>query len=155
MDVITRAEILVEPSKLGDIRPLFPLMQAIEPGLPLAAWLGYARRIMKPKAGPKGGIAVARRRGQSMPCGAVCYRLDWDLRFGSLLTAEHFIALDLLYPKAVLTALFDALDRRAAELNCSAIRSIVHDGHSEVLDTLQVAGHRRDGLTLTKTCRKS
>jgi hypothetical protein len=151
MNATMKSDVLVEPITLRDIRPLFPLMQAVEPGLQLSAWLAYAKRLTKPKAGLKSGIAVARRRGQTMPCGAVCYRLDRDLRFGSLLTAEHFIALDLLYPQAVLTALFDALDGLAAELRCSAIRSIVHDSRSDVVENLRDAGHRRDGMTLTKS----
>jgi hypothetical protein len=153
MNAMMKADVLVEPITLRDIRPLFPLMQAVEPGLQLSAWLAYAKRMTKPKGGLKSGIAVARRRGQAMPCGAVCYRLDRDLRFGSLLTAEHFIALDLLYPQAVLTALFEALDGLAAELHCSAIRSIVHDNRSDVAENLRDAGHRRDGMTLTKSFR--
>jgi hypothetical protein len=153
MNEMSKPDLLVKPITLGDIRPLFPLMQAAEPGLQLSDWLIYARRMTKPKAGTKAGIAVARRRDQAMPCGAVCYRLDRDLRFGSLLTAEHFIALDLLYPQAVLSALFDALDGLAETLGCSAIRSIVHDGRSDILENLSIAGHRRDGMTLTKSCR--
>jgi hypothetical protein len=102
---------------------------------------------------------VARRRGHTLPCGAVHYRLDRNLRYGQLLTAEHFIAIDLLYPHAVLTALFEALDGVATACGCSAMRSILHEnghdrGHdsgADLLDRLSVAGHRRDGMTLTKT----
>jgi hypothetical protein len=155
MNAMMKADVLVQPITLRDIRPLFPLMQAVEPGLQLSAWLTYAKRMTKPRAGHKTGIAVARRRGQIMPCGAVCYRLDRDLRFGSLLTAEHVVALDLLYPQAVLTALFDALDDLAAEFRCSAIRSIVHDNRPDVLENLRNAGHCRDGMTLTKSFRSA
>jgi hypothetical protein len=123
MKAKTVAEVLVEPITPGDVRPLFPLMRAVEPNLQLSAWLGYSRRMTKAKAGARAGIMVARRRGHSLPCGAVHYRLDRNLRYGQLLTAEHFIAIDLLYPHAVLVALFDRL--------C-------------------VAGHRLDGMTLTK-----
>ena len=98
---------------------------------------------------------VARRRGHSLPCGAVHYRLERNLRYGQLLTAEHFIAIDLLYPQAVLAALFEALDDIATKCGCSAMRSILHDsGHdsgADLLDRLCITGHRRDGVTITKT----
>ena len=106
---------------------------------------------------------VARRRGHSLPCGAVHYRLERNLRYGQLLTAEHFIAIDLLYPQAVLAALFEALDDIATKCGCSAMRSILHDsghdnghdsGHdsgADLLDRLCITGHRRDGMTITKT----
>jgi len=123
MNAMTMADVLVEPMTVGDIRPLFPLMRAVQPDLTLSAWLTYSRRVARAKLGARVGIMVARRRGHSLPCGAVHYRLDSNLRYGQLLTAEHFIAIDLLDPHAVLAALFDRL--------C-------------------VAGHRLDGMTLTK-----
>jgi hypothetical protein len=150
MNAMTMADVLVEPITLGDIRPLFPLMRAVEPELKLSAWLSYSRRMTKAKAGARAGIMVARRRGHSLPCGAVHYRLDRNLRYGQLLTAEHFIAIDLLYPHAVLAALFEALDGIATGCGCTAMRSILQDGRADLLDRLCVAGHRRDGMMLTK-----
>ena len=150
MNAMTMADVSVGPMTQADIRPLFPLMQAAEPELKLSAWLRYSRRMNRAKARTRGGIMVARRPGRILPCGAVHYRLDHNLRHGQLLTAEHFIAIDLLYPHAVLAALFTALDDIAAERDCSAMRSILHDGRADLLDRLCVAGHRRDGVTLTK-----
>jgi hypothetical protein len=125
MNAMTVAEVLVEPMTPGDIRPLFPLMRAVEPELKLSAWLSYSRRMTKAKGGARSGIMVARRRGHSLPCGAVHYRLDHNLRYGQLLTAEHFIAIDLLHPHAVLAALFEALDDLATTYGCGAMRSAV------------------------------
>jgi hypothetical protein len=150
MNVTMLADVLVEPITPGDVRPLFPLMRAVEPDLKLNAWLVFCKRITKAKAGARVGIMVARRRGHRFPCGAVHYRLDRSLRHGQLLTAEHFIAIDPLYPHAVLAALFEALDGVATECGCSAMRSILLDGRAELLDKLRVAGHRRDGMMLTK-----
>jgi hypothetical protein len=152
MNETTAADVLVEPITMADIRPLFPVMRMAEPDLNLRTWLGYCRIVTRAKAGARAGIMVARRRGHSLPCGAVHYRLDRNLRHGRLLTVEHFIALDLLYPHAVLAALFKALDEVAAECGCTAIRSIVHESGADTLDKLRVAGHRRDGMTLTKKC---
>jgi hypothetical protein len=145
-----RNDVVVQPIVAGDIRPLFPLVQAIEPGLLWPQWDRYARRMLKEKLRTKEGIVVARRRGQMMPCGAVCYRLDRDLRYGSVLTAEHFIAIDLLYPQVVLEALAAALDELADRLGCPVIRSIVHDRDQKIADDLKDVGHLRDGLMLAK-----
>ena len=101
MNSTTAANVLVEPMTRGDIRPLFPLMRAVEPDLKLSVWLSYGRRMTLTRRGARAGIMVARRHGHSLPCGAVHYRLDRNLRYGQLLTAEHFIAIDLLYPHAV------------------------------------------------------
>ncbi len=151
MNAMTLADVLVEPMIPGDIRPLFPLMRAVEPALTLSAWLRYSRRMTRAKAGTRAGIMVARRRGHNLPCGAVHYRLDRNLCYGQMLTAEHFIAIDLLYPHAVLAALFAALDAFAAASGCNAMRAILQDSGSDLLDKLGVAGHRRDGMTLTKS----
>lgn len=163
MNSLTIADVIVKRITPADIRPLFPLMRAVGPELKLSSWLSYSGRMARAKTGARAGIMVARRRGHSLPCGAVHYRLERNLRYGQLLTAEHFIAIDLLYPHAVLAALFEALDDIAMECGCSAMRSILHDsGHNsghdsghdsgaDLLDRLCVAGHRRDGMTITKT----
>jgi hypothetical protein len=145
-------EIAVESIAAADIRPLFPLVRAVEPGLLWPQWDRYARRVARSGPRAKEGIVVARRRGHAMPCGAVCYRLDRDLRLGSVLTAEHFIAVDLLYPHAVLAALAMALDELAKRFGCDAIRSILHDRDPKIAEDLGGAGHNRDGLMLTKSC---
>jgi hypothetical protein len=151
MNAMTMPDVLVEPIALSDIRPLFPIMRAVDPELKLSAWLTYARRMTRVKTGARTGIMVARRRGHKLPCGAVHYRLDRNMRYGQMLTAEHFIAIDLLYPHAVLSALFEALDGIAMACGCKAMRSILHDSGTDLLDKLRVAGHRRDGMTLTKS----
>jgi hypothetical protein len=151
MNPMTVADVLVEPIAPGDIRPLFPLMRAVDPELNLSAGLRYSRRMTRTKSGARAGIMVARRRGHKLPCGAVHYRLDRNLRYGQMLTAEHFIAIDLLYPHAVLAALFGALDEIATECGCNAMRSILHDSRADLLEKLCVAGHRRDGMMLTKS----
>ena len=147
---MTAANVLVEPMTRGDIRPLFPLMRAVEPDLKLSVWLSYGRRMTLTRRGARAGIMVARRHGHSLPCGAVHYRLDRNLRYGQLLTAEHFIAIDLLYPHAVLAALVQALDLIARNCGCGAMRSILHDSRGDLLDNLSIAGHCQDGMTLTK-----
>ncbi|MCB8880690.1 hypothetical protein ACELLULO517_10645 [Acidisoma cellulosilytica] len=150
MNSRTRNDVVVEALTAGDIRPLYPLVLAVEPGLLWSQWDRYARRMVRARPPVREGIIVARRRGHPMPCGAVCYRRDRDLRHGLVLTAEHFVAIDLLYPQAVLTALARALDELADRFDCAAIRSVVLDRDRAVAENLGVVGHNRDGLMLTK-----
>lgn len=150
----TRAEqgVSVQPIQIGDVRPLFPLVQARNPSLSWARWRAFAGRIARSKPGARNGILVARRVGQAMPCGAICYHLDQDLRFGRIITVEQFIAMDLLYPQRVRSALANALESRAVAMGCDVIRSILPDGDTEIVEELRKAGHSTDGRTLTKHC---
>ena len=91
---------------------------------------------------------TARREGRDFPCGLFCYRIEDDLKLGRLLIAEHFVAIDLLDPGAVLAALVQELDMLAKRLGCHAVRSLVNGGTSEVEDGLYAAGHRPEGATL-------
>ncbi len=155
MKMSLAADVMVEAMTAADIRPLFPLMQATEPELQLNAWLSHARRMARAAPGSKRGILVARRAGQAWPCGAAHYRLERSPRFGSLLTAEHVVALDLLYPHAVLAALFGALEVHAGLFGCNAIRSILRDSRPDLLEKLVVAGHQRDGMTFMKAVQRA
>ncbi|MGI4793784.1 MAG: hypothetical protein ACRYG8_06800 [Janthinobacterium lividum] len=149
-DATTQPELTVQRLSREQIRTVYPLMQAVEPGLSLTHWIRYARRVAGPSQGRK-GILVVQRAGLLHPCGAVCYRRDRNLAGSILLTAEHFIALDLLHPEAVLRALLSALDELGQALGCDSIRSIVHGGRTELLDDFHVAGHAWEGVTLSKT----
>ncbi|HTI02030.1 MAG TPA: hypothetical protein VL752_13870 [Acidisoma sp.] len=153
MDKRAQQRMVVQPMQIGDVRPLFPLVQAQDAGLTWLRWQSYAKRVVRSKLGAREGILVARRSGHALPCGAVCYRIDRDLRFGRILTVEHVIALDLLYPQLVRSALTAALERLAVELGCDIIRSIVPANEAEVAEELRRAGHSEDGRTLTKHCR--
>jgi hypothetical protein len=142
--------VVVERLSQAQIRSVYPLMREVAPALSLARWLKYARPVATPQAQRRSGVLVAHRRGVAHPIGAVCYRRDRDMLFGSTLTAEHFIAVELLSPEPVLKALLTELDRVAAELHCAAIRSIVHGGRPGLLDDLRLSGHVVEGVTLTK-----
>lgn len=153
MEKRAQQRMVVQPMQIGDVRPLFPLVQAQDAGLTWLRWQSYAKRVARARAGAREGVLVARRSGHALPCGAVCYRLDHDLRFGRVLTVEHVIALDLLYPQRVRSALTDALESLAIELRCDIIRSIISDHDAELVAELRLAGHSENGLMLTKPCR--
>ncbi|GAB0113225.1 hypothetical protein [Acidisoma sp. C75] len=147
-------EVMVQPLRAGDLRPLFPLMQADDRLLTWPRWRAYARRSLTAAAQPRHGILVARRLGHRLPCGAVCYRVDTELRFGTLLTAEHFVALDLLDPASVRAALAEGLERQARALGCAVIRALLPPCDTEAADQLCRAGHRAAGLVLLREWRE-
>jgi len=93
---------------------------------------------------------AARRRGGRYPVGLFCYRRDNDVEHGAVLTADHVIAIDILDPHPLLQALLQEMDSIAAELRCSAVRSHVHHGASDITNSLIAAGHRIEGAMTFK-----
>ena len=153
-DPAAQTDLLVEHLSPAQVATVFPLMRSAQPGLSLADWKRFAKRVSRPGAPPAEGVLVARRTCAIHPSGAVCYRRSMELQHGALLTAEHFIALDLLYPDVILRALIAGLEPVAQRLGCSAIRSIVHGAAAPLIETLQLHGHRSEAVTLTKLVGK-
>lgn len=143
-DFITRA------LSRDQLRSVYPLIREAVPTIDLATWLRFARLLAAPRRAGQCGIIVARRKGREFPSGLFCYRVDDDLQLGKVLIAEHFVAVDLLDPGAVLGALVEELDALAKRLGCMAVRSVVHGGTSEIEDGLYPAGHRPEGALLLK-----
>jgi hypothetical protein len=140
-------DLVVEPFNRADLRLLFPLMRMAEPDIDLPRWMAYASKLFRRRDG-KAGILVARRHVRRFPCGAVCYRQAEDLRYGSVLLAEHFVAIDPIDPHSVLRALTQHLDQLAQELGCGAVRVIAPDGRASV--ELRRSGHSGEGVVLLK-----
>ena len=74
--------------------------------------------------------------------------MEDDLKLGKVLIADHFVAVDLLDPAAVLAALVEELDGLAKRLGCQAVRSLVHGGAPDIEGGLYAAGHRPEGASL-------
>lgn len=132
-------------------RSAYPLIREAMPSLALAGWLRFARQTAAARRAGRTGIVAARRPARPYPCGLFCYRVDHDLEKGRVLIAEHFVAVDLLEPAAVLAALVAELDRLGARLGCNAIRSIVHGTAADVSGGLTKAGHIAAGTLLFKS----
>jgi hypothetical protein len=140
----------VETLRPDQIRSVFPLIREVIPGLDLPAWLRFARQLTTVRRNGQSGIVVARRDGRSFPSGLFCYRVDNDLEHGRMLIAEHFVAVDLLDPSAVLDALVKELDALGKRLGCTAVRSVVHGAEHDVAGGLSAAGHAQEGALLLK-----
>jgi hypothetical protein len=140
----------VEALSADQVGAVFPLMRAADPSLSPAIWRQFARRAVSGNVLAPQGVLVARRSALKYPSGAVCYRRHRNLHHAAVLTAEHFVALDLLYPDMVIAALIDGLEPVARRLGCASIRSIVHDGADTLSELLQRQGHSAEGITMTK-----
>ena len=129
-----------------EILSVYPLIREGMPTVELSAWTDFARRIAGRRAGTA-GIMAAWREARSFPCGLFCYRVDKVLGDGKTLIAEHFVAVDLLEPKAVLAALVGELDALGHRLGCNAVRSVVHGGEHEV-----TGGWSRQAMRRRRPC---
>lgn len=139
---------IIQPLARDELRSVYPLIREAMPSISLDAWLAFARPLAGRRALPA-GILAARRAGRAFPCGLVCYQVNCHLCIGRLLIAEHFVAVDLLDPQAVLAALVAELDQLGDRLGCDAVRSVVHRSEAAVASGLSAAGHAPEAaLTL-------
>jgi hypothetical protein len=142
------ADFIIDVLSRDQIRSVYPLIREAVPTIDLPAWLRFARQLIGPRRGTQCGIVTARREGRAYPCGLFCYRVEDDLKLGKVLVADHFVAVDLLEPGAVLAALVDELDILAKRMGCQAVRSLVHGGAPAIAGGLHAAGHRPEGASL-------
>lgn len=143
---------IVQPLAPGELRSVYPLIRETMPAIDLAAWTAFARPLLGRRAAQT-GIMAARRKGRAFPCGLFCYRVDSDLEQGRVLIAEHFVAVDLLDPQAVLAALVAELDALGRRLGCNALRSVVHGGEAAITGGLVAAGHAPEASLMLKPLR--
>jgi hypothetical protein len=141
------ADFIIDLLTRDQIRSVFPLIREAVATIDLSTWLRFARQLTGPRRAGQCGIVTARREGRAFPCGLFCYRVEDDLKLGKVLTADHFVAVDLLDPGAVLGALVKELDVLAERLGCQAVRSLVHGGAPIVAGGLFAAGHRPEGAS--------
>ena len=139
------AEITVTPLTSAEIDLVYPLVQSLHPAPSRVAWRRHARRCLAAAAHGRGGIMVARRAGREHPSGLCCYRKEWDFQRGPVLTASHFVALDILDPAPVLAALADGLAALAVRLGCVEARALVA---GEAAGALAGSGLRHAGEVL-------
>ena len=141
--------------QVSDLQPsesrlVYPLVREAEPAVDLTTWLAYARRAVKPGPGGRTGIMVATRDGHRFPSGLFCYRCQDDLAFGQIVTADTFVAVDILDPRPVVNVMVDALETLGARLGCHAVRSVVHTKSDVLSGCLEACGHRLDTRNFVK-----
>jgi hypothetical protein len=129
---------------------VYPLVREAVPTLDLKTWTRIAKRIANPRRTEQAGIRVVLRSPRQLPCGLFLYRREHDLVHGPILIAEHMVAIDVLDPQSVMSALVRELEALAERLGCSAIRTMVLGKASLAASGLYAAGHRPEGATLWK-----
>lgn len=132
-----------------EARLVYPLIRESEPGVTLETWLSFARRTAG-KRMRRTGILVATRAGQRFPSGLFCYRCHEDLALGQVVTADYFVAVDILDPAPVLDAMIRALEELGARFGFHAVRSVVHRRADLLNDCLLVSGHRVEATNFVK-----
>ena len=132
-----------------DAHTAYPLVREAEPGVALQSWLGFVRRTARP-ALIRTGIRVATRDGQRFPSGLFCYRCHCDLSLGDVVTADYFVAVDILDPTPVVSALVRALEQLGEALRCDAVRSMVHSHACLLRGCLESEGHRLETTNFVK-----
>lgn len=132
------------------VHTVYPLVREAVPTLDLKSWTRISRRITNPRRAEQGGIRVVLRSPRPLPCGLFLYRREHDLAHGPILVAEHMVAVDVLDPQSVMSALVHELEALAERLGCSAIRTVVLGQASLAASGLYAAGHRPEGATLWK-----
>jgi hypothetical protein len=140
-----------EVSRLAgeEARLVYPLIRESEPGVALDTWLSFVRRTASPRA-RRTGIMVATRKSQRFPSGLFCYRCHEDLALGHVVTADYFVAVDILDPAPVVSAMVLALERLGVTLECHAVRSVVHRRADVLTDCLRTSGHRVEATNFVK-----
>jgi hypothetical protein len=144
------ADITAQMLAPNQVRSVFPLIRQAVPALDLPGWIRFARPLANPRRPERGGIVVARRPPRPFPSGLFCYRQERDLAHGKVLLAEHFVALDLLEPEAILAALLAELDTLGKRFGCDAVRSVLHGPAPEIAGRLAAAGHVPEASLLCK-----
>ncbi len=133
-----------------EVHIVYPLVRELVPTLDLKGWTRISKRLANPKRAEQGGIRVVLRSPRPLPCGLFLYRREHDLARGPILIAEHMVAVDVLDPQSVMSALVSDLELLAERLGCSAIRTMVLEQASLAASGLYAAGHRPEGATLWK-----
>ncbi len=132
------------------VHTVYPLLREAIPTLDLKTWTRLSRRLANPRRTGQAGIRVALRSPRLLPCGLFLYRREHDLTHGPILVAEHMVAVDVLDPEPVMSALVRELESLAERLGCTAIRTMVLGQAALAASGLYAAGHRPEGATLWK-----
>lgn len=132
------------------VHTVYPLVREVVPTLDLKTWTRASKRLANPRRADQSGIRVVLRSPRQLPCGLFVYRREHDLAHGPILVAEHMVAVDVLDPQPVMSALVSDLEALAERLGCSAIRTMVLGHASLAASGLYAAGHRPEGATLWK-----
>src|SRR5579859_2628896 len=99
----------------------FPLVQAAVPVIDLRAWQNFIQATVDASGQATVGALGLRHEGGYV-CGLVVYRKQQDLRHGTVLVVDLFVALDLVSDVPAAKALLHAAEAKAHDLGCAAVQ---------------------------------
>lgn len=132
-----------------DIDIAFPLIHAALPDVSLATWRDFARGFIGlPSPYPAGAIGLRNEAGYL--CGILTYRVDRDLRHGTVLSVDIFAALDVTGEEAAMRALLLAAEAKAHELRCGVARIQIEGRQGARTQRLLASGYRQQSSVFSK-----
>jgi hypothetical protein len=137
------------PLTAEDIAVAFPLVHAALPEIDLALWRSFARGIVDlPSPYPAGGACLRNEGGYV--CGVLTYRIERDLRHGTVLNVDLFAALDVTGEEAATRALLQVAEGKARDLHCPAIRVTIEKSGATLTRRLRTSGYRPEATIFCK-----
>lgn len=132
-----------------DVDVVFPLIHAALPDVSLATWRDFARGFVGlPSPYPAGAIGL--RNEAAYLCGVLTYRIDRDLRHGTVLSVDIFAALDVTGEEAAMRALLLAAEAKAHELRCGVARIQIEGSAGGRAQRLAASGYRQQASVFCK-----
>ncbi|MCW8308014.1 hypothetical protein AruPA_13270 [Acidiphilium sp. PA] len=113
-----QSAVLITLMHQADIDPSFPIIRLAMPDVQLAAWRQYARRAITSKS-PGRGILAARWHARHHPAGLACFDTRTELDTTKTLCARPVVAVDILHPDRLITALVKQLCAIAQITHCT------------------------------------
>lgn len=127
------------PLDKSRILQAYPLAQAILPDLSLARWAKLAEPLTAPETLDRQGIMIAVNPAGYI-YGLCFYRIEEE-DGGRRLTADRFVAFDLLGPPRAFEALLSGLDDLAQRLGCFAVHTFLKTPQESHIEGSRRAGH--------------
>lgn len=145
---------IAAPLAVRQIDQAFPIVQSIQPTLPIDDWRRFAVNLQA-LGGRRAGIMTAQRGGYIH--GLYSYAVEPHIHHHRLLVIDNFVALDLFDPGGVTEVLLASMEALATELRCTAIHTnLPHsDGYAPtyrtwLVDRFTDAGHHAENLLFCK-----
>jgi hypothetical protein len=133
----------------ADAAQTLPLAQVTWPGVDLDHWRNYIRSYTAGASKGASGI-IALRDASDYFSAMFAYRLDLDVRRGSVLMVQLFTAVDLANSPTFTVRLLTAAEAKARELDCASVEIRLYRGQSNLAMQLRTLGLTDGGAIVSK-----
>ena len=130
-----------------------PLAQVTWPGVDLEHWKKYIHSYAMAALPGSSGI-LALRDASDYFCAMFAYRVDLDVRRGSVLMVQLFTAVDLANSPTFTQRLLSAAEAKARELGCVSVEIRLYSGQSNLRLQLRYLGLVDGGAIVSKAIER-